>query len=106
MADEIYDITSAVLNSGLEKSATLTINADVEDPTVSSINVIFVAEYERNNMGVMKYEGSNPMALADKNDVVGIKNRRDTLTISGTTYNIQEIKPDSKNFVIMELTLD
>lgn len=101
MANEIFDIADAILNSGFEQSATITINN-----VATTISVIYQSEYERNNMKIMEYEGSNPIALADKDNVSGVKSNRDTIAINGTTFNIREVKPDNKNFVIMELSLD
>jgi len=72
----------------------------------SEIKVIFMNEYERNAVGIMNFEGSNPMAIASSFEIEGVKSNRDYLIYKDKEYRITEVKPQSDLTTIMELALD
>lgn len=97
----ITDIASAIMNSGFEEEAIININGERKQ-----IYCIFQNEYERNIIAGVSYEGSNPVALVTSGDINGVEANRDSLRINNRTYYIREVKPDSKNFTLLELSYD
>jgi hypothetical protein len=67
----------------------------------TTITVIFDHEYEQ----TMETEGRAPVALAHDVDIEDIA-QGDTLTISGTTYYIKNVRPDGTGWSELILSED
>jgi len=62
------------------------------------VSVIFDNEY----LASLGVESSNPVALADDADVVGLAHG-DAVVIGAVNYTVAEIQPDGTGFTIIEL---
>ena len=96
----MIDISSEILNSGLEEDAVLT--------TASgsfNIKVLYNNEYEMASILGIDIESSQPQmeyAEADRNSAV----QGDSVVIRNVTHKIVDFEPDGNGFIISRLAYD
>ncbi len=96
----MLDISSEILNSGLEEDAVLTTASGSHN-----IKVLFNNEFEMAAILGITVESSQPQmeyAEADRNSAV----QGNQVVIRGATFKIVDFEPDGNGFIISHLSYD
>jgi len=101
----IADLSDVVFNCGLETDATLIIGS-----VSKSAKVIWLNEYQKNQLLGMEFMGSEPLALIKSSLVEDVTVNVDTLKITGKNNNramkIKEVKEQGNGSTILILKYD